>query len=87
MTAADFIPPGASLEELREASHACRGCDLYQNATQTVFGDGPDKAPLMLVGEQPGDKEDLSGKPFIGPAGRLLDEAFEAAGIDRRIVF
>lgn len=87
MTAADFIPPGASLEALREASQGCRGCDLYQNATQTVFGDGPDKAPMMLIGEQPGDKEDQLGAPFVGPAGRLLDDALEQVGFSRDSVY
>lgn len=87
MTAASFIPPGASLEELAKASLGCRGCDLWENATQTVFGEGPAPAPLMLVGEQPGDREDQEGSPFVGPAGRLLDEALEAAGLSRDSVY
>jgi DNA polymerase len=87
VTAADFIPAGGTLEELREASKACRGCDLWENATQTVFGEGPAPAPLMLVGEQPGDREDQEGSPFVGPAGRLLDEALEAAGLNRDNVY
>ncbi len=71
------------LDRLREAATGCTACDLYRNATQTVFGDGPPGAEVMLVGEQPGDKEDVAGEPFVGPAGRLLDQALEAAGIDR----
>jgi uracil-DNA glycosylase family protein len=76
-------PPGAGLEELREAAAHCTACDLYKDATQTVFGEGSDRARVMLLGEQPGDKEDLAGQPFVGPAGRLLDKALEEAGIDR----
>jgi uracil-DNA glycosylase family protein len=87
MSAADFIPPGATLDELREASQACRGCDLWENAAQTVFGEGPAPAQLMLVGEQPGDREDRDGSPFVGPAGRLLDEALEEAGLSRDAVY
>lgn len=77
----------ASLEDLRRAASGCRACDLYRNATQTVFGQGGEGAQLMLVGEQPGDREDIAGEPFVGPAGRLLDEALDAAGIDRRTVY
>ena len=77
----------AELDDLREAARGCRACELYRNATQTVFGTGGEKARLMLVGEQPGDREDVTGEPFVGPAGRLLDEALEAAGIDRRLVY
>jgi DNA polymerase len=77
----------AELEDLRRAARACTACELYRNATQTVFGEGGEEAQLMLVGEQPGDREDLAGQPFVGPAGRLLDEALEAAGIDRRLVY
>jgi DNA polymerase len=77
----------ATLDDLRRAATACRACDLYRNATQTVFGEGGEGARLMLVGEQPGDKEDLAGEPFVGPAGRLLDEALDAAGIDRATVY
>jgi uracil-DNA glycosylase len=77
----------ASLDDLREAAAGCRACDLYRNATQTVFGEGSGGARLMLVGEQPGDREDVAGEPFVGPAGRLLDEALEAVGIDRGAVY
>jgi uracil-DNA glycosylase len=80
-------PETFSLTILREAARACTACPLYRNATQTVFGEGPKKAKLMLLGEQPGDQEDLSGKPFIGPAGQLLDRALEEAGIDRHAVY
>jgi DNA polymerase len=73
-----------SLEELKRAAADCRACDLWERATQTVFGAGPPDAPLMLVGEQPGDSEDRQGEPFVGPAGRLLDQALKRAGIDRR---
>src|SRR5438067_2419151 len=86
-TAAPFVPEGASLPELRAASAHCRGCPLYQRATQTVFGEGSGRARIVLVGEQPGDKEDLAGRPFVGPSGRLLDEALEAAGVDRKLAY
>jgi uracil-DNA glycosylase len=76
-----------SLKAVREAAAGCRACDLYQNATQTVFGEGSPKAELVLVGEQPGDEEDLAGRPFVGPAGRLLDRALEEAGIDRKLAY
>jgi len=76
-----------SLDELRQAARGCRACDLYRNATQTVFGEGGEGAKLMLVGEQPGDREDIAGEPFVGPAGRLLDEALAEAGIDRSTVY
>jgi probable DNA metabolism protein len=76
-----------SLEALREEAAACRACPLWKDATQTVFGEGPSHAPIMLVGEQPGDKEDLAGKPFVGPAGQMLDRALEEAGIDRGKVY
>lgn len=79
--------PGLDLEELRRAAAGCRACDLWERATQTVFGAGPADAPLMLVGEQPGDAEDRRGEPFVGPAGRLLDEALARAGIDRRLAY
>jgi len=72
-----------SLSELRAEAAICRACPLWKDATQTVFGEGPDRAKVMLVGEQPGDQEDTTGRPFVGPAGRLLDEALAAAGIDR----
>jgi DNA polymerase len=76
-----------SLKTLREEAADCRACPLWKNATQTVFGEGPPHAPLMLVGEQPGDKEDIAGKPFVGPAGQMLDRALEEAGIDRDKVY
>jgi uracil-DNA glycosylase len=82
--AATYVPESPSLPRLREAAAGCRGCHLWENATQTVFGEGARAADVMLVGEQPGDQEDLAGKPFVGPAGRLLDQALEEAGIDRR---
>jgi uracil-DNA glycosylase len=72
---------------VREAAAGCRACDLWKRATQTVFGAGPVPARLMLVGEQPGDREDLDGQPFVGPAGRILDEAMEAAGLERETAF
>ena len=75
------------IETLREEAADCRACPLYKNATQTVFGEGPQTARLVLVGEQPGDKEDLAGKPFVGPAGQMLDRALDEAGIDRRTVY
>jgi uracil-DNA glycosylase family protein len=77
-----YLPPRLSLPALRKAAAGCRGCPLYRDATQTVFGAGPRSARLMLVGEQPGDAEDRAGRPFVGPAGRLLDEALEGAGLD-----
>jgi len=87
MSARDFIPDRAGLAALREAAQGCRGCHLYQDATQTVFGEGPRKARLMLVGEMAGDREDREGRPFVGPAGRELDRALEAAGIPRVDVY
>ena len=86
-SAADFIPPRPTLPKLRRAAAGCRGCDLWLNATQTVFGEGSTKAAAIFVGEQPGDMEDRVGRPFVGPAGRLFDEALESAGIDRDIVY
>ena len=83
-SAAAYVPEQPSLPRLREAAAGCRGCHLWENATQTVFGEGARAAGVMLVGEQPGDQEDLAGKPFVGPAGRILDQALEEAGIDRR---
>ena len=83
-SAAAYVPEQPSLPRLREAAAGCRGCHLWEDATQTVFGEGARTAGVMLVGEQPGDQEDLAGKPFVGPAGRLLDQALEEAGIDRR---
>ncbi|MBS1861144.1 MAG: UdgX family uracil-DNA binding protein [Actinobacteria bacterium] len=87
MTSADFVPDTRSLRTLRQAARDCRGCPLWEDATQTVFGEGPRKARLMLVGEQPGDEEDLEGEPFVGPAGRVLDDALRAAGISRGEVY
>jgi uracil-DNA glycosylase len=81
--ATPFLPERRSLKALREAAVDCRGCHLWRGATQTVFGEGLKRARVMLVGEQPGDKEDLAGKPFVGPAGRELDRGLEAAGILR----
>src|SRR3954453_18151087 len=86
-SAADFVPPRPTLKSAKEASKACRGCELWKLGTQTVFGEGPRHAPLMLIGEQPGDAEDLSGHPFVGPAGQLLDRALVEAGIDRNTVY
>src|SRR4030081_3723931 len=76
-----------SLKTLREEAAHCRACPLWKNATQTVFGEGPQQAELMLVGEQPGDKEDLAGKPFVGPAGQMLDRALKEAKIERNTVY
>ena len=78
--------PG-DLDAVRRRAEDCRACDLWRDATQTVFGEGPAPAPLMLVGEQPGDREDVEGHPFVGPAGRLLDRALEIAGVDRRTLY
>jgi DNA polymerase len=86
-SAAEFVPDSRSLRTLREAAADCRGCSLWKDATQTVFGAGPRKAKLLLVGEQPGDHEDIEGEPFAGPAGRVLDEALVAAGIERGDVY
>ena len=82
-TAAAFLPARLSLAGLRDAARDCKACPLWQSGTQTVFGEGLKRARLFLVGEQPGDREDLAGRPFVGPAGRLLDEALAEAGIDR----
>lgn len=81
--AAPFVPDTRSVTRLAAAARGCRGCQLYADAEQTVFGAGPRTARMMLVGEQPGDQEDRAGKPFVGPAGRILDQALDAAGIDR----
>jgi len=81
--AEQFLPASASLAALREAAVSCRGCDLYADATQTVFGRGSASAPVLLVGEQPGDVEDVEGRAFVGPAGRMLDRALDDAGLDR----
>jgi uracil-DNA glycosylase len=80
-------PDTASLTALREAARHCTACHLYKRATQTVFGEGPKGATMMLVGEQPGDYEDVAGKPFVGPAGKIMDRALEEAGIDRSEVY
>jgi uracil-DNA glycosylase len=81
------IPANASLKQLQAAAKNCKACDLWQYATQTVFGEGASRAKIMFIGEQPGNQEDLEGKPFVGPAGKLLDEALIAAGIDRKEVY
>ena len=86
-SAAEFLPETRGLPALKEAARQCRGCDLYRSATQTVFGEGHSPAPIMLVGEQPGDQEDVQGHPFVGPAGKLLDRALEQAGIRRDEVY
>src|SRR5689334_21801563 len=85
--AESFLPERPSLAALARAAQACTACDLYRNATQAVLGAGPRQAPVFLVGEQPGDQEDLAGLPFVGPAGRVLDEGLAAAGIPRAEVF
>jgi DNA polymerase len=86
--ASPFLPKGdRTLSRLKQAADNCHGCDLFKLGTQTVFGEGPSSAEVMFVGEQPGDQEDRAGKPFVGPAGRLLDEALEEAGIDRSRVY
>jgi uracil-DNA glycosylase family protein len=82
-----LLPPNPSVPQLRAAAQSCKNCDLYRHATQTVFGEGSPRSKLLLVGEQPGDQEDLSGHPFVGPAGKLLDQCLEAAGIDRKKVY
>ncbi|MDX6437642.1 MAG: uracil-DNA glycosylase [Gaiellaceae bacterium] len=83
-SAAAFLPDRLSLTSLREAARECTACPLWRSGTQTVFGEGKKRARLLLVGEQPGDREDLEGRPFVGPAGRLLDECLAEAGIDRK---
>jgi len=87
MAKSDEVPPRAGLPSLRKAAADCRDCPLWEHATQTVFGEGTRHAKLMLVGEQPGDAEDLAGHPFVGPAGQLLDRALAAAGIDRASLY
>lgn len=82
-----LIPKKPTIENLQGAARNCRACDLWKNATQTVFGEGDSRPAVVLIGEQPGDKEDIAGHPFVGPAGRLLDEALDAAGIDRKDVY
>jgi DNA polymerase len=86
-SAADFLPKERTLPALRTAAAHCRGCHLWEKATQTVFGAGPSDARIMMVGEQPGHEEDLAGAPFVGPAGRVLDRALDEAGIDRDEVY
>jgi DNA polymerase len=85
--ARDFFPSIITLDSLQKAAADCKGCELYRLATQTVFGEGPSTAEVILVGEQPGDEEDKQGHPFIGPAGRLLNQALEEAGIGRSLVY
>src|SRR5262249_10885171 len=85
--AAEFVPHDGGLRKMREAIHSCRGCELYKHATQPVFGEGPEHAKVVLVGEQPGDQEDRKGRPFVGPAGEILDRALEEAKLDRKIVY
>jgi DNA polymerase len=86
-SAADWIPNRPTLAALRQAASGCRACPLWETGTQTVFGEGEAKAPALFVGEQPGDQEDRQGRPFVGPAGRVLDEALELAGIDRGSIY
>ena len=83
----NLLPDRQTLDTVREVAAGCKACDLYKRGTQTVFGEGPKRANIMFVGEQPGDAEDLAGHPFVGPAGKLLDRALEEAGIDRRVVY
>jgi uracil-DNA glycosylase len=86
-SAADFLPKRTTLPSLRRAAAGCRGCGLYMNATQTVFGEGRNDARIVMVGEQPGDREDIAGQPFVGPAGALLDRAIEEAGLVRDDIY
>jgi DNA polymerase len=86
-SAAEFVPTTTDLAALRDAAQGCRGCHLYRDATQAVFGAGPATARVVMVGEQPGDAEDRRGEPFVGPAGKLLDRALDEAGIDRSLVY
>src|SRR3982750_1391233 len=81
------VPDTSKLGEVGAASKRCRACPLYLHGTQTVFGEGPKRAPMMLIGEQPGDQEDIAGKPFVGPAGKIMDRALGEAGIDRKQVY
>ncbi len=85
--AARYLPDKLNLTALREAVQHCRGCDLYANATQAVFGEGSATSEVMFVGEQPGDQQDLQGRPFVGPAGKLMDKALEGAGIERSTAY
>jgi uracil-DNA glycosylase family protein len=86
-TAAPLIPSKPTISKLRTVAAGCRACDLWKLGTQTVFGEGGSDPRVMLVGEQPGDQEDIQGRPFVGPAGKILDKALEAAGIDRKQVY
>jgi DNA polymerase len=86
-TAEAFLPEKLTLTQLREAAKGCKGCPLYKNATQAVFGEGSKHAKVVFVGEQPGDQEDRAGKPFVGPAGRMLDQALDEVGIDRSTTY
>src|SRR5687767_8198085 len=86
-TAAPFLPKTHTIPKLRDAAADCRGCDLWKVGTQTVFGEGGSKPRVMLVGEQPGDQEDIQGHPFVGPAGKILDKALAEAGIDRKEIY
>jgi DNA polymerase len=86
-TAAPLVPETKSLPKLRAAAAECKACELWKTGTQTVFGEGERTAEIVFVGEQPGDKEDLAGRPFVGPAGRVFDEALEVAGIDRSLAY
>jgi DNA polymerase len=86
-TAAPLIPPRPTITKLQASAASCKACHLWENATQTVFGEGKSRATVMFIGEQPGDKEDLSGHPFVGPAGAVLDKALDEAGIDRKNVY
>src|SRR5688572_10933924 len=87
ITAAPLVPPEGTWEELHDAAKTCKSCDLYKTGTQTVFGEGASRARIVFVGEQPGNEEDLTGRPFVGPAGKLLDQALEEAGIDRSLAY
>jgi uracil-DNA glycosylase family protein len=86
-SAAPLVPPGADLDELRAAADGCRACPLWKTGTQTVFGEGSADARAMFVGEQPGDQEDIEGRPFVGPAGKLFDKALADAGVDRELAY
>jgi DNA polymerase len=86
-SAAEFLPQSRTIPGLCQAARACRGCPLYKEATQTVFGEGPPRTPVMLIGEQPGDAEDRAGRPFVGPAGLLLDRALRETGVGRSLVY
>lgn len=87
VSAADFLPVELTLPAMRQAAAACQGCELYKRATQTVFGEGAEAAEIMLIGETPGDQEDLQGRPFVGPAGRVLDEGLLEVGLERTKVY